>query len=365
MKILCFLDNLGSGGAQRQMVNLAILFQERGHEVRFITYNKGDFFKHDLDKADIIVDCIEANQPIARILKTRKYIRSGNQDVVISFLDTPNFLACLSAIGGRRWKLITNELSAKVTSFTKFRGRLFKWFERYSDRIVCNSINAQKLWEQHYPQYRHKLLTIYNPVMISEEKNSDNLRNDGKTHIVVAASYQYIKNMNGLIEAVHMLNNEDKNKLQIDWYGRIEVTTGNTVAYKEAMKKIEEYKLTNIILHEATKDIISRMANADFVCLFSKVEGLPNVICEGMTLGKPIIMSKVSDYNILVDKKNGFLCDAENPESIKDALITAINLSQDEIKLMGENSRKKAEKLFDKNTIIEQWLNLIDSIEMR
>jgi len=365
MKILFFIDNLGSGGAQRQIVNLAILFQERGHHVSFLTYGKSDFFLHTLEKAQITVDCINSSGPIDRIVKVRKYIRTGTQDVVISFLETPNFLACLSAVGGRRWKLITNERSAKVTSFTKFRGQLFKWFERYSDRIVCNSINAQNLWEQYCPKYKHKLFTIYNPVLISEGKNSDNLRKDGKIHIVIAASYQYLKNMNGLIEAVHMLSDEGKNKLQIAWYGRIEVTSGNMKAYREAITKIQEYKLVNISLNEATAEIISVMANADFVCLFSKFEGLPNVICEGMTLGKPIIMSKVSDYNMLVDKKNGFLCDADNPESIKEALLKAINLSQEEITQMGENSRKKAEKLFNKNTIMEQWVNLINSIEMK
>jgi glycosyltransferase involved in cell wall biosynthesis len=365
MKILFFIDNLGSGGAQRQIVNLAILFQECGHHVSFLTYGKSDFFLSALEKAQISVDRINSIGPIDRIVKVRKYIRTGTQDVVISFLETPNFLACLSAVGGRRWKLITNERSAKVTSFTKFRGRLFKWFERYSDRIVCNSINAQNLWERYYPKYKHKLFTIYNPVLISEDINSDNLRKDGKIHIVIAASYQYLKNMNGLIEAVHMLSDDYNNKLQIDWYGRIEANACNTAAYEEAIKNIQKYKLTNISLYEATKDIISIMADADFVCLVSKIEGLPNVICEGMTLGKPIIMSKVSDYNVLVERENGFLCDAENPESIKEALINAINLSQEEITKMGENSRKKANKLFNKNTIIEQWLNLIHSIETR
>ena len=102
MKILFFIDNLGSGGAQRQIVNLAILFQERGHQVSFLTYGKPDFFLNTLIKAQINVDCIISSGPIDRMIKVRKYIRTGTQDVVISFLETPNFLACLSAVGGRR-----------------------------------------------------------------------------------------------------------------------------------------------------------------------------------------------------------------------------------------------------------------------
>lgn len=363
MKILFLIDNLSSGGAQRQMVNLSILFKEKGHQVRFCTYNQGNFFKHFLDKANIVVDHIESVNPIDRILKIRKYIRNGNQDVVISFLETPNFIACISCIGGRKWKLITNELSAKPKSFTNIKGRIFKWFERFSDRIVCNSLNAQKLWEHHYPKYQSKLFTIYNPVIITRDNYNYEPLKEGKVHLVIAASYQYLKNINGLIEAVNMLSDKEKDKLKIYWYGRIEVTSGDTEAYDEAVKKVNEYKLTNISLNDATKEITPIMANADFICLFSKVEGLPNAICEGMALGKPIIMSKVSDYNLLVDEGNGFLCDAESPESIKEALLKAINLSSNQIISMGENSSKKAEKLFSKNTIIDVWLNLIKSIE--
>ena len=35
MNILCVIDILGSGGAQRQLVNIAIGFKERGHTVSF------------------------------------------------------------------------------------------------------------------------------------------------------------------------------------------------------------------------------------------------------------------------------------------------------------------------------------------
>ncbi|USK84914.1 glycosyltransferase [Peribacillus asahii] len=364
MKILCFIDNLGSGGAQRQLVNLALLFKEYGHEVKFLTYGEADFFRAELDDNHIKVDCVHSKGAIDRIIKVRKYIRSGDQDVVISFLETPNFLACLSAIGGRDWKLITNERSSKVTSFINKRGRLFKWFEKFSDAIVCNSRNAQSMWEEYYPKYKYKLSTIYNPVLLPKLKPSNNVRKDDMIHMIVAASYQYLKNMDGLIEAVNMLSDEHKRQLRIDWYGRIEVTTGNSVAYEEAMQKIERYQLKNtIFLHGTTKEVIQRMADSDFVCLFSKYEGLPNAVCEGMSLGKPIIMSRVSDYSILVDKSNGFLCNADDSNTIRVVLEKAISLSTDDINKMGESSKYKAKKLFDKTAILEQWMKLINSIE--
>ena len=51
MKVLCLIENLGSGGAERQMVGLAALLKERGHDVTVLTYYPDDFYKHVLDEA--------------------------------------------------------------------------------------------------------------------------------------------------------------------------------------------------------------------------------------------------------------------------------------------------------------------------
>ena len=45
MKILVVIDSLGSGGAQRQKINLAIGFSKKGYDVDIFTYYKNEFFK--------------------------------------------------------------------------------------------------------------------------------------------------------------------------------------------------------------------------------------------------------------------------------------------------------------------------------
>ena len=101
------------------------------------------------------------------------------------------------------------------------------------------------------------------------------------------------------------------------------------------------------------------MNEADIVGLFSKLEGLPNAICEAMMIGKPIIMSKVSDYINLVDEENGFLCDWDNPNSIKIALEQAIFLNDKELIKMGLKSKIKADKLFSSEVIVNQWISFL------
>lgn len=360
MKILFLIDSLGSGGAQRQIVTISKLLKDRGFDVSVLCYTYEDFFSKYLKESRISIYWeIEPNY-IKRILRVRKFIRRGNYNAVISFLEVPNFLNCFAAIGGKTWKVITSERSSKETTLTSLKGRVFSWFQRYSDFIVCNSNNAKEMWIEYYPRYKNKLEVIYNPVILPTISSKYISKRNGKLHIVVAASYQYLKNPIGLIKALILLNENERKKIKVDWYGRIEVTKGDRRAYDDAVSLIEDNNLHDIIqLHKPTNDILNRMNEADVVALFSELEGLPNAICEGMMIGKPIVMSKISDFSVLVDSSNGFLCDWDSPESIKKVLISAVNLSDVQLAEMGVKSKEKAEKLFSSETIINQWKNLL------
>lgn len=361
MKIVCFIDHLGPGGAQRQITSLAVLFKERGHYVELLTYYPNDFFLSILERAGIPVCCINEANPIRRINRVRRILRRGNQDAVLSFLDTPNFIACCSAIGGRKWSLVVGERSARLRSFTNSKDKLFRMANVFADHIVCNSYNAQRIWLNYLPVFGAKLHTLYNPVIINDGQINYGYKpkRDGKLHLVVAAGYRRLKNMAGLVTAVNLLDSEYRKQLVIEWYGDIDDYEGSA-PFDETIAKIREYNLQeNIFLHPATKDILSIMAQADVVGLFSHYEGLPNVICEGMTLGKPIIMSRVSDFDYLVDERNGFLCNANDPESIAAAICALIDMPIAELVRMGDASQAKSKALFDKTAIIDSYLNLL------
>lgn len=360
--VILFIDNLGSGGAQRQIVNLAILLKQKQYNVQLVVYLDIPFYQPILERHSIPIDIIKCKGILERIRKVRRYLRKSDADIVISFLETPGFLACLSKIGGAKWKLITNELSAKKSTFFSLKNKIYNWFERFSDAKVCNSENARGMWEAYYPQYKPKLHTIYNPVIIPCDLQKSTKKMEDKCCVVVAASYQALKNPLAVIEAVNLLDENEKQQLVLEWYGRAEVTAGNTVIYDEAVSRVQEYGLQDIIhLNGETDNIYEHMMSSDIVGLFSTVEGLPNAICEGMMLGKPILMSTVSDYTILTDN-NGILCNAHSIESIRDALIQVVNLSDEQLELMGKKSKEKAELLFSGEDVIQQWIQLINQL---
>ena len=356
-KILVFIDSLGSGGAQRRSVNIAVLLKNRGYNVSFLVYHDDMFFAGKLHDNNIPVTIIKGVNYLDRIIKIRTYLNKIDVDVVISFMETPNFIACVSKIGHKKWALITTESSAKMSTFLSKKNKFYNLFHRLSDVKVCNSFNALRMWEKYYPQYADSYKVIYNPVMIDKDLLKECRSLDHKKkEIIVAASYQELKNPIRLIEALNRLNSFERQLIHIDWYGR-----RDTIIYTECLNLIERDHLEDTIsFHGESRDIYSIMKESHCVALFSTVEGMPNTICEGITLGKIILMSKVSDYDVLVNG-NGFLCDPFSVDSICETLKKFIYLGTQE---MGEmmNRSEELSKLFEPDNIMDDWEKIINAI---
>jgi len=358
-RILFIIDSLGSGGAQRQSTTIASFLKKRGHDVRFVCYASQDFFLPKLHEANIPVEWILERRPFQRILKIRKYVRTGGYDVVISFLHTDNILNLLSVFGGRKWKVICGERSAKENEFCGKKMKLEGWLMRFADVLVCNSENAREMWMKYYPKYKDKYKVIYNSVQLGEKKSDYKPLKDGKCHVAVAASYQYLKNPIGMIEGVNLLDQEEKDRLEVDWYGMQMTNNRETKAYLESKELVAKYRLDDVIhLNSERTNITEIMQNADAVALFSWVEGLPNCICEGMMLGKPIIMTRVSDYGVLIDDNNGFHCDWDKPQTICDAFSALLRKTKNELERMGQVSMERAKELFSEDKVIKKWEDL-------
>lgn len=362
MKILCFIDSLGSGGAQRQMVELAKSFKEKDHEVHFLTYHDINFFKPELDAVNIPVKTIVEPNYLKRIVKISKAIRTEKPDAVLSFLEGANFMATLAGFPKRKWKLVVGERSANPAVLQQKKLRFYRKAHFFADYIVGNSQKNIDLVKRLIPKIKNsKLKVIYNSVAIPK---LDSLKSPSniKTVVVIAASYRPVKNLDGLIEAVQMLPGEYRDKLRIDWYGNISM---NPAYFQEKYEKIKHLNLQDIlILNEQTNEIEKKYETADFIGLFSHYEGFPNTICEAMAMAKPVIVSRVSDVPLFIkENENGFLCESKFPQSIKDAFINAVDSTAEQRKIMGQRNYEIAKLRFDKEKIVEQYLRLLGNGE--
>lgn len=366
MKKILFLGSLQPGGAEHQMVVIATLLKKDGYDVAYMYGDDSNFYKKDLEENGISIIKLKKNKMASALKLTiprsliiiRRIIKKNRCDTVISFLGEWNFYNCLTA----KWKSTKHRA---ITAIRNNRDEVFLWrrekfyyrFEKYAYSKVSNSDAAKNKFAQYYPQLASKLTTIYNIVDLPAIHTDYSIKTGGKIHIIVPASYREVKNPMGLLKALALMNKDERNSLQIDWYGSIK---SGKACYDAMASFIKENELNDVIfLFDATADIANKVNEADMVGLFSSSEGLPNSICEGMMLGKPVVMTRVSDFTVLVDQTNGFLCDWDNTQSIKEALLSASRLSEDELLRMGECSKNKAESLFSKEVVLEQWKKII------
>jgi len=112
-KILCLIDSLGAGGAQRQIVGLATFLKEKGYDVTVAIYhidNGEQFYANNLLSAGIpYVFLKKAEKKFTRPFYIASYIRKTRPDVVISYLFTPCICACFARVFNRRFRLIVSE----------------------------------------------------------------------------------------------------------------------------------------------------------------------------------------------------------------------------------------------------------------
>lgn len=360
MKLLCFTDSLGSGGAQRQLVNLAIGFKKKGHEVFFLVYHPEDFFLPLLQENQIPVTVIYHKNYLIRLLKIRAYIRKGNFDGVLSFLEGANFIAEISALPFKKWKLVVGERSANPNILKSFKLKTYRWFHFLADYVVANSHENIKLVKKCNPLLPNsKLKVIYNIVDIDKWKPKaiSEVVHSQKLKVIVIANHQSLKNASGLINAVSLLPEKLREKLKIDWYGRQDSFELQD-SFINTQKLLKEKKLEKIItFYPPNANIHEIIQNYDVLGLFSLYEGFPNTICEGMAAGKPIVASAVSDVPLIIEEGlNGYLCNPDNPESIVKSLVKTLVTPREQLFAMGKRNREKAEILFSEKETIDKYL---------
>lgn len=292
----------------------------------------------------------------------RQYIRRGKYDTVLSFLEAPSFICEIAGLPFRRWKLIVGERNANPEITKSYKLRIYRWFHFFADYVATNSHSNLELVHSVCPLLPNsKGIVIYNAIDFNLWKPASNYtpRKDSKIRLILTARQTYVKNLNGLIEALALLSDSDRKKLKIEWYGDNITAPYFDNSFPEACKKIELYGLENIIsFYPATLDIIRIIQEADAVGLFSFYEGLPNSICEAMACAKPVICSAVSDIPELLISDINLLCDPTENQSIKQAISYLINLSNDQLFKIGLNNETIAKNLFDKEPIISKYLSL-------
>lgn len=357
MKILCFTDGFNQGGAERQLIGLANLLQQHGFDVTLASYHKENFYKSLMDSCNLKYDFIESSGlQLSKLVSCYKYFKTKGFDCVISYKGGCNQICCLLKAIGMSFKLIVSE-RCLVYDFNAFQKRKF-FLYRFADYIVPNSYAQEKFIGEHYPKLLAKTVTITNFTDIDTFVPVKN-ETHSKLRVLVTARISHQKNIKRFIEALSILKKENLS-IDVKWFGN--VNFGEDTYALECKELIERYGIGDIFhLLPATTSISTEYQSCDVFCLPSIFEGYPNVVCEAMSCGKPVLCSNVCDNSTIVeDGVNGYLFDPYNIMDIVQAFRKVYSLSTNQREEMGTKSREMAVVKFSKKTFVNKYIKLIE-----
>lgn len=357
-RIMLFIDSLGPGGAQRQMVGLAKLLKDEGYGVKLIYYHPFEFYKPILDEHAVESECVKgAAKKWMRIYKIYLSVKQYGPDVIISFLNGPNVIACALKYAGLNYKLITSERNTTQTltllEKTKF------YLMRKADAIVPNSKSQEYIIRNIFPYLSNKVHTITNfvdtDVFIPGKVLNDSSR---EYAIICVARLEPQKNILLFIDALYELKRKGF-RFHVNWYGH-----RTYPYYTQCVRKMQMLHIEDVVTFmEPTSNILPEYQKADVFCLPSIYEGFPNVVCEAMSCGLPVLCSHVGDNpKIVRDCENGYLFNPHEKDDIVAKFELFFYLSTQEREEMGKKSRTFALYDFSKESFIAKYDNLIRSV---
>lgn len=364
MKILLLIDGLAfGGGAERQFVGLAQNLHARGYDLKVVAYHDRDGYQAELVNSGINVEIVQGcDSQWDKIRKVRRIITDTKPEIVISYKDGPNRIACVLKALGAKWKLIVSDRNTlqKLTRSTNIQYRILY---RMADRIVPNSFAQGKLISDRFPKLKNKTKVITNFTDTSLFKPANiTIKPSGIQTILIVARIAAQKNVLNFLEAARILSAEWANKVRIVWYGRPNVNEGDYAI--KCYERIKEYRLEEFFSFEnPVRDIENIYRKHDIFCLPSNWEGFPNVLCEAMSSGMIVCASRICDNEKIVeDDQNGFLFNPCDPNEIASTLDRALRLNESERNRFKHNARLFAESNLDMNAFTEKYISVIESI---
>ena len=351
-KIGFVISSLHRGGAERVASILANNWVKKGYDVTFFLTSKVSDEQYVLDKKIKVIKIVKNSFvkfiPSLKINSLINEIEKEKPDILVSFLTTSMFYAsCASKELGI--PLICSERNdPKMTVNPIYKIMRNISFKRAS-HIVFQGINAQKFYKKSIIE---KSSIIINPCDI---KRIDGVK---KTKTIISAGrLTKQKGFDLLIQSFKDVKNVYPDmKLKI---------YGNGPLKDDLLRKIKDLHLEeSVILHPFITAIYEEMASSTLFVSSSRYEGMPNVLCEAMLLGLPVVATNCPiglAKDLVREHNNGEICNYDDAIELSKTINKVLN----DISTYTKNAndlKQYYEEMFNPNTIADKWLKVFDEV---
>jgi glycosyltransferase involved in cell wall biosynthesis len=357
LRILFLLTSLAYGGAETQVVRLAIRLKLRGWEVAVASLMPPKAYVEDLEAAGIPVFSlgIRRKLPDPRpVLRLVQIIRKWRPDIVHSHMVHANLLARIVRFLAPIPVLICSARS--IDEGSRFREILYRLTDSLCDLTTQVSHAGLERYVRVGAVPRHKIRYIPNGV--DTERFKPNLEDRLK--------FRKELGVDGFVWlAVGRFDPPKDYPSMLQAFARVVHKHSNTIlliAGDGPLRKTMENLARELGIEKRTKflgirrDIPQLMNAADAYVMSSSWEGMPNVLLEASATGLPIVATDVGgNREIVLDSVTGFLVPPRNPEALARAMLRIMDLSDEERKEMGKRARKHIEVKFNLDRVVDLW----------
>lgn len=343
LRIGLLIRSLTVGGAERQLVSLAVGLREAGQDVTvFVYYRSGSFLEDALARAQVpLVDLGKGGRWDAGFLgRLISAVRRADLDVVYSFLPTSNVLAALLWGGRARPALVWGVRGAMGReSGREWLGDLIVRTQDIvvprAAAVIANSMPAiEGCKRRGWPARRLH--------MVANGLDVDAFRFDADARARVRAAWGVqagcriigaagridpVKDLESLLDAFARLAGESPAlRLVVAGEGRHDY-----LAQLHDMARSLGIA-DRVLWLGLVADMRGFYSAIDLLCLPSRSEGCSNVVAESLACGTPVVATRVGDNPVYVLDQN-MLATSGN----RDELATALRYGLDRA---GEEDRQ-------------------------
>ena len=363
-KILFIMESMALGGAERSLVTLLSVFDYSKYDVDLFLFHHNGELLHKIPKE---VNILPASRNYETFLKDRKqsfitFLTQGKvkHSIAMSFYLLGvlysklrrkqlyigwNYIQTLFEVIDKEYDVSISYLERKTMYFNvdkvrakKKIGFIHNDYSRYPydkkldthyfqfmNYIPTVSPHCKEVLVNLFPQYKEKFVVIPNMVLkeevleLSQETITD-FSLDNRKKIV---SVGRLVKQKGFDIAISICKKLVDDGLDIAWY-----VVGEGEERKSLEKLIQENQLEHhFFLVGADKNPYKWMKIADVYVQPSRFEGFGITVAEAKVLQKPIVASKIPEFEMLLDNKYDCLASDNNQfiESIKNFLCNDEN----------------------------------------
>ena len=308
MRLTLIISSLSSGGAERVMSTMANHWAEKGRRITLLTFDDGseppfydlhpkvnhyplNLFKASINPIDRVGNALKRHWDL------RRAIVASCPQAVLSFIDTANVRVLLTTLGLRLPVIVSERIDPAHHSILRRWSTLRRWLY---PRATCLIVQTHDALACFSVAVRQKARVIPNPVTAPPHLPAEQLASPRRTHrqaqagggkvrpkrraktVIAMGRLARQKGFEQLLKAFAEISHTHPEWSVVIW------GEGSLRSKLEAVR--DELGLKGRVSFPGyTREPFEEMRQADLFVLSSHYEGFPNVLCEALACGLPVV----------------------------------------------------------------------------